>query len=825
MHEHTEAVAQAVNPAFGQIGHLLVIISFVAALVSAVSYFLGSRKDGNISLQRTGRIAFFVHAGGVLGVVLTLFLMIFNHHFEYQYVWQHSSLDLPMKYILSCFWEGQEGSFLLWGFWIMVLGLLLIWRTGKWEAGVMGFVALQQVFLTSFLLGIYVFGRKIGSTPFLLLEDALTQDPVFLFSNYMEFIQDGTGLNALLQNYWMVIHPPVLFLGFASITVPFAFAMAGLRSGTLQEWVKPALPWTLFAAMILGTGILMGGAWAYEALSFGGFWAWDPVENASLIPWLVIVAGLHTMVVNKATGHSLKATFILVFLAFFFVLYASFLTRSGILGDTSVHSFVVSGLENHLLLFLGVFTAIPLVLLIRNWKQIPGKKEEEKGSSREFWMFIGSLVLLFSALHVIFFTSIPAFNELLKGFNNWFGTGFKTDFTAPVDPVGYFTGVQIWVGVLIALLTAIGQFFRYKSTSMKALRNSLVWAFLLAVLITSMAAGKLGYPITENISLFNGGIPFLNPKVLLLLFGLFAVFANAQYIFQVLKGKWKVSGGSISHIGFGLLLLGILISNANQQVISRNTSGINYGDDFDQDFKRNNILLYKNVPVAMGDFLVTYMGDSVSNRETFYKVRYEQIDDRTGETKQSFELFPYLLLDKISQQLTPNPDTKHYLTYDVFTHVSSVPKKDAEATTEESTRHTLGIGDSIGLGKSLLILNDIRRIVSDDTIGAMAVFIETDGNISEVIEPRFAVVGNELRSEPVSLSLSDGSITFRTILTEENRFVFEITEKGVSNEWIIMKAIVFPMINLVWLGMVIMALGFLVSMRRRMKEKNRSLKG
>lgn len=825
MHEHDDVVLQAINPAFGQLGHFFVIIAFVAAVVATIGYFFAAKNERDPAASgawhKLGRGAFYTHAAAIVGIVITLFFMIFNHHFEYQYVWQHSSMDLPVKYILSCFWEGQEGSFLLWSFWIMVLGVFLTFKAKSWEKPVMTFIALQQVFLVSFLLGVYILGRKVGSTPFLLLEDALTQDPVFLFNDYMQFIQDGTGLNALLQNYWMVIHPPVLFLGFASITIPFTYAMAALWTRKYESWISPALPYALFAAMVLGTGILMGGAWAYEALSFGGFWAWDPVENASLIPWLVMVAALHTMVVSKATGHSLRTNFVLVPLAFFFVLYASFLTRSGILGDTSVHSFVVSGLENHLLLFLGVFTAIGLVLIIRNWKSIPNVKKEEATSSREFWMFIGSLVLVFSALHVIFFTSIPAFNELFKGLNRLLGTSIKSDFTAPVDAVGYYTGVQIWVGVLIAGLTAIGQFLRYKKSDAKKFWSALLYPFLLAVALTAWSAGKLGYPLIGSANMMGLSFPFLHPNALLLLLGYFTVFTNAQYWILILKGKVKLAGGSIAHIGFGILLLGILISNANQMVISKNTTGINYGDDFDQDFKRDNILLYKNAPMVMGDYLVTYLGDSIDNRKTFFKVQYEKVGNTTGEITQSFTLYPYLLLDKKSQQLTPNPDTKHYITHDVFTHVSSIPKKDAPQQDERTNQHTLAIGDSIWLSKSTLILNDIRRIVSNDTIGAMAVFIETDGSKSEVVQPRFEVVGNELRSVEVPLQIGEGGVTFTTILTEEDKFVFSTREANIESDWIIMKAIVFPMINLVWLGTIILAIGFAISMRKRILETRR----
>ena len=305
----------------GNIGNLFIVISFVAAILSAMGYYFSAQnKLPSDSWQNIGRIAFRIHSLSVLGIIGTLFIIIFNHYFEYQYAWQHSSKALPVRYILSCFWEGQEGSFLLWTFWHIVLGNILIRYSGEWESSVMTVVSVVQIFLSSMLLGIYIFGYKLGSNPFLLLREHLDYAnlPFVKISNYLETL-DGRGLNPLLQNYWMTIHPPTLFLGFASTLVPFAYAIAGLWQKKYTEWLKPALPWTFFGVMILGTGILMGGAWAYEALSFGGFWAWDPVENASLVPWLTFVGGAHVMVIYKNKGQSLVTTFFLIFLTFIFI--------------------------------------------------------------------------------------------------------------------------------------------------------------------------------------------------------------------------------------------------------------------------------------------------------------------------------------------------------------------------------------------------------------------------------------------------------------------------------------------------------------------------
>ena len=284
----------------GDIGHLLVIVAFATSLVATYGYYQASRRTGpdNSWLIYSRRI-FYLHLLSVIGVVVVLFTIIYNHYFEYHYAYSHSSLNLPTHYMISCFWEGQEGSFLLWTFWNAVLGVVLINTNKSWEAPFATVFALVQAFLTSMILGVVVpiLNVKIGSDPFILLRDAV-QAPIFEINP--DFVPtDGTGLNPLLQNYWMVIHPPTLFLGFSATLIPFSFCISGLWQHKYKEWIKPALPWTLFAALVLGIGILMGGYWAYETLNFGGYWNWDPVENAVYVPWLIVVASYHTMIAYK----------------------------------------------------------------------------------------------------------------------------------------------------------------------------------------------------------------------------------------------------------------------------------------------------------------------------------------------------------------------------------------------------------------------------------------------------------------------------------------------------------------------------------------------
>ncbi|MBC7721741.1 MAG: cytochrome c biogenesis protein CcsA, partial [Pedobacter sp.] len=264
----------------GQIGQFFAILSLVASIVATIAFFNASKKEiisDKQSWLKIARLAFFLETVSVLVIFSTLYYIISHHLFEYKYAWQHSDKSLQVEYLLSCFWEGQEGSFMLWSFWHCVLGWVLIWKAKSWEAGTMTVVSFAQFCLATMLVGLYFFSAKLGSSPFMLLRNdgILDNAPVMqdtltggIRADYLSLMKDGRGLNTLLQNYWMVIHPPILFLGFASTIVPFAFAFAGLMKKD-HTWTKPALPWASFSAGILGLGIMMGAAWAYESLSFG----------------------------------------------------------------------------------------------------------------------------------------------------------------------------------------------------------------------------------------------------------------------------------------------------------------------------------------------------------------------------------------------------------------------------------------------------------------------------------------------------------------------------------------------------------------------------
>ncbi|MDH3649856.1 MAG: cytochrome c biogenesis protein CcsA [Saprospiraceae bacterium] len=694
----------------GKLGHFFVVLSFVSALLSAASYFFSTENRSDEFIASTwkmlGRWAFGIMVASAFAVIGTIFYMMVEQHYEYHYVWSHVSDQLPMQYIFSAFWEGQEGSFLLWIFWHCILGLFLIWKGRKWEAPTMTVLAGVQVFLFSMILGIYFTPEfRLGSSPFLLLRDVMIDAPIFSNANYVEQIS-GQGLNPLLQNYWMTIHPPTLFLGFAACTIPFCYAVAGFWTRDFSGWLKPVMPWALFAAAVLGTGIAMGGAWAYEALSFGGYWAWDPVENASLVPWLVLIGGLHTNLIARRTGQSVRGAYIFYGLAFFFILYSTFLTRSGILGDSSVHAFTEMGLEWQLIIFMAFFVAVAVYQLAVRSKHIPTPEKEETFTSREFWMFIGSLVLLFSAGLITFTTSIPVFNKL---FDLW-GSIIGQDMTGwhratPSDAMEHYNRFQLWIAVFIGLLSGLAQFLRYKEKRWPKYRSTFTkhmsLSLVIAIAVTALA----------NLWIKTTTFPYL----LLLFSAIFTVVSNTDYLVSILKGKMKSAAAVFAHLGFGLMIVGVLASGLNKRFISNNPFAMQgIFAESDERLERN-IYLIKGKPISMTGYQVTYVSDTLVNNDRSYNVRFTKKTENNMTTLDSFELSPYITYDLgLTKMVNPNPSTKRYLHKDIFSHITSVPAEvqSAELAREfedslDYTLYLIGPGDTLKLREGSVVVRDI----------------------------------------------------------------------------------------------------------------------
>lgn len=794
---------------FGRVGNLFVILSFAFALLASVAYFFASRdNEESVSWKRLARIAFRIHGVSVMGIVATLFMMLYNHYFEFEYVWHHSNKEMPLRYILSCFWEGQEGSFLLWTFWHVVLGLILQRSAKAFEAPVMAVISLVQTFLASMLLGIFVFEHRIGSNPFTVLlreHPDFSSIPLFTNPTYLEKL-DGRGLNPLLQNYWMTIHPPTLFLGFALTVVPFAYAIAGLWKKQFTEWMKPALPWAFFGVMVLGTGVLMGGAWAYEALSFGGFWAWDPVENASLVPWLTLVGAAHVMLINRNNPQSLFITFFLNIITFILILYSTFLTRSGILGESSVHAFTDLGMSGQLLIYLFFFLGLGIVLLVKNWKHLPKQVEEEAIWSREFWVFVGSIVLLVSSFQIIFYTSMPVWNKI-----------FNLNKAPAKDVIEFYNSWQLPFAFLVLVLVAISQFFKYKHTDVKVFLKKIAISFVVALVLSIV---------------FAFGLNFTNPLYILMLFSaVFAVVANIDYTLSVLKGHVKKAGASVAHIGFALVLLGALLSTSKKNVISQNSSGKDIASLGEKMSNNENILLTQGDTLPMGPYYVTYVGKRYQGINVYFDVDYFSKNE-VGDYTKAFSLAPLVQTNPRMGNVA-EPDTRHFLTYDVYTHVTyadlASPKEKVADTKDEYTaakNHSLKKGDTIFSSNAIIIFDSISTNVNKaaysiakEDIAVMAHIRVLD--IVKKYEAKPIYVIHDNRIQPIASTVDQLGLKFMFWKINPANSTIEISvqeKKENVRDFIVMQAMIFPFINVLWIGCIIMVIGTMLAIWERVKR-------
>lgn len=701
MNENVEYVGELLWP--GELGHYLLITAFIAAIVSAISYYLSTRdNDDALSWKKMGRYAFYIHGFSVIAAMIILFTLMLGRHYEYNYVFKHVSDDLPFKYMFSAFWEDQEGSFLLWTFWQIIVGIVFIKFSPKWESSTMWIMALIQVFLSSMVLGFVVGDGRIGSTPFNLLREENIA-PIFSDPNYLELI-NGRGLNPLLQNYWMVIHPPTLFLGFALCSVPFAISAGAILNNKVTEWVTVGLQWALWAGGILGIGILMGGAWAYEALSFGGYWAWDPVENTSLVPWLLIVAGIHANLVSKSVKRSYKLSFLMYAFTFLMVLYSTFLTRSGLTSESSAHAFTSLGMETQLLAFILFFLFLALFTYFIKRKEIPSPKEEEAFWSREFWLYLGSFVLILSTILITFTTSIPVFNKII----DFVGSITDQDLTdlhrqTPLDPIAHYNKYQMWIAILIGFMSGTAQYLRYKETNFSARWKSIGKSLGISLLI-SIPIAIIGIKWVGGI-----GVGYF----LLIFSATYGFFSNVSYLFTGFHYNAKRLSSVLSHIGFAIMIWGVMASGLKKHYISTNPFLMRELIE-DDEMAQKNILLFDSIPMQMSNFDALYFDSELDRNERKYHIKFVE-KDKDGNPIDSFNLSPSAVYDNdFTNIVSFNPSTDRRLGKDIFTSISALPgdvMKASQAKEMEDSLHyeqyKVFIGDTIFLRNQIAIVQDV----------------------------------------------------------------------------------------------------------------------
>lgn len=818
-------------------GHLFLSAAFLASIAAMILYAVASVNES----KRLEIVSNWLWAAKGLFLTISsaaLLYLIMTHQFQYYYVWNYTSLDLETKYLFSAFYGGQEGSFMLWILISFIVGLGLIkWTRKPYKAPVLFVMSLTQLFLLSMVVGWDLGFTQIGASPFRTIADEMPNAP-FIIAN-PDFIPiDGTGLNDLLKSPWMMIHPPIIFVGFSMMTVPFAFAIASLWTKTYHEWIRPALPWTLAANLSLLTAIFLGSYWAYETLSFGGYWAWDPVENASLVPWIIGTAGIHAMIIQQKSSRAHKASLFFAILAYVSIIYQTFLTRSGILADQSVHSFVDLGLYGQLLAFIIAMVVMGIGFYLYRYKEIPSPEEESKFLSREFMTFAGSMMLFILGFVIIIGTSSPIIGKL-----------FVSNPTPP--EIQFYNDWSMPIAIIMALATVIGQSLFWQKHSWESLAGEMIYPLLLTSVATVL-------------SIIFGDVRSLYYMIYIFA-GWFAVIGNGSVMIQLLRKNPKLIGGALSHIGFGALLLGIIASSVyTVPLLDRQTSDYNQrilaGDVFDEEGfpVTQRVEMFKldiNRPMLVNEkYMVTYEGYALSDiprpGQQNYMLKFEPIDGSTPFYMEP-EVYPMLTSstrDNIDWSV--DPDVRSGLSQDVYLYVagsryverkneelearnlsgiagSSTGEPDSELQTIE-----IRIGETIDAGPFSFTFIDFipasEEVVPENTqIGIRALIRvehEPSGNAFE-IEPLFAVYTENdqsyVYSPPLDIEQWEMSVLFSSIHPESDSIELSVygLDEEFEEDWILVVAEIKPFVSVVWLGTFLLMIGFSVSILRHWKRE------
>ncbi|MFQ5607449.1 MAG: cytochrome c biogenesis protein CcsA [Candidatus Zixiibacteriota bacterium] len=714
---------------------------------AAISYAQAWR--GRQALQKPARALFIGGAGCLVAASVVLMTLILQHDFSVSYVANYSSTDLPLHYLISTFWGGQEGTFLLWLMYIGIMGVVLMYTAGKkYEYGALFYLSLVSLSILVIIL---------KKSPF----ETLPFTPA-----------EGSGLNPLLQNYWMVIHPPTMFVGFAAAAFPFVFALTALSQRSYDDWAEKSRRWTLFAWLALGIALVEGGYWAYETLGWGGFWAWDPVENSSFIPWIFLTTQVHSTFIRKQRGGLMRFSLFMVCLTFLSVLYGTFLTRSGVLADFSVHSFVDLGINNFLIGGLFFFMFVTGALFMWRWSDIRSGSSFTTVASRSYVVTLGIVVLFLGGILTLLGTSAP----------------ILTRFTDTPSAVGlnYYQITMNPIAISILALLTLFPTFKWDSGLQRK------WVLLVA--------GGVAVLTYINLLTF-ANIPSQTYLIILSLAPA-AVWVNGYFLWLRTRGRY-IASPYLIHVGLAVLLVGATVS-----------AGLESGAK---------VILPRGEEVhAMGHHL-TFTG---INRDGIYEQQYIQITDADGGA-------PFLASTGSRLQVRDNsvmrtPHVEQRLLYDIYLAplaVETMGDPDPGLLTfSKGQSQTLGKYEFTFTGFEVSSHGDDGQTANR----AEALLTVTYDGKKENVRPALIVQQTGLQPVTVPFDGGAGEIHIESIDAESGSVAlifagdFVPARQNPLQLVLVVEMTFKPLINLFWLGSILIFIGGTLSLTRgtqKRKEK------
>jgi cytochrome c-type biogenesis protein CcmF len=547
------------------IGNTILSTAFMLSIALIFFMYKSFIKPNRLFIA--GKNIFYITSFLIFSAVILLLYYFLNDQFIYASVYNYSSSSTPLIYKITALWAGQEVSLLIWILILNICGIVIIKNTNEFTPIVLAAIAAAQGLM---LLALVV------KSPFAYVWE-------YYPKNFQigEIPGNGTGLNMMLMDPWMIIHPPVLYIGYASSVIPFGYALAALIRREYDNWIKESYTWIIFSSLTLGMGIFMGGYWAYKVLGWGGYWGWDPVENSSLIPWLISIALIHGIIL-QTRKRMLKKTNIVIALSYFLlVLFSAFLTRSGIISDFSVHSFGQSNILHYLYLIMFIlFFAVSIYFVLKRFKGIKSEKFSEKIFTFEGMVTYGIIILLIYSFVILAGTTMPITTGL---FGNQGNVTEK-----------FYNLISIPFGAMILSFIILSMFVSRRYSA-----GSIVSGVIFA-LICGITFNK---HFIENIT--------ADIYTVLLFFLLFMIFID---LYKYRKISFIQS--RVTHLGIAILILGIISSNIHstsehKKVIVGETVEIDKDLSLTlkgiQDKKESHILITTSDKGVNKDILIPYL--------------------------------------------------------------------------------------------------------------------------------------------------------------------------------------------------------------------------
>lgn len=795
------------------IGSVVLSLALACSIIAMILYYLSFK--GYKNTINYARIAYHATALLVIIAAILLWRILLTHSYEYEYVFSYSSNDLPLGFLLSTFWGGQEGSFMLWILFTTIIGVILQNYSSKrddleprimavfslavafllimvspWFKNPFAYIWAHPVFIDikyinpSFIglpeLGKFVFSDGSTGQQFIKMTSELKSILNSMGVSISQFVINGKGLNPQLMNFWMQIHPPFLFIGFSLATVPFAFAISALMKNEYTKWIRQAFPWVLAGAGILGLAIMLGGYWAYEMLGWGGYWAWDPVENSSLIPWLVSIAAIHTMLVQRKSqskggvGRFLKTNLILCIMIYVLVLYSTFLTRSGVLGDASVHSFVDPGalIYLFLLIFILSFTVLGFAAVVFRWKSLSKfDSQDENLLSRELALFTAAIVMSASAIIVLVGTSAPIFGQSVE--------------------TTFYVQMHLPLAIIIGLLNGISLLIKWKKSNWNEVVKKGMFSLLASLFLTILI-------------IVLGGV-YDTMLIILSFSSSFLLFVNLEIAIKIIRGNKKMLGAYVSHIGIALFILGVIGS-----------AGYSVKQDVD---------LVKGIPTDVLGYKMLFTGYKPIDNNTKYAFN---VDINKGDAFYKAE--PVMYVSDYTNSIMRVPSIVVGPTRDLY--ISPLGYDDSQTNNDHGQHISIEKGGSATVNNVNFIFEtfdfpqEVREAMmagKDFKIGVSLIAEKDDIKIPFEL---FLINKSGVRS---FTSFESDKLNIKVTL--ENLAAAGKVDLAVSNlnnndpktvkapvEILSIEASIKPFINLVWIGVLVMVIGFFIAVTRRLVE-------